>query len=285
MNTHFLFVILLMIIPLLLLFQLLPTANVLFLSAQKQQPNTNTNEQTNAEPETIKTIHVFVALCDNENQGIVPVPPKIGNGEDYHQNLYWGCGYGVRTYFRKSNYWKEVGKLSPDSIRLERLVFRSLIDTQVYLLAEAYKGAEIKTCMNDFICSAHGHLKTTDDVKGKTLSFGGNAELLAYIGHNGLLEFGLDKPDLADQKIRKIIALACYSKHSLSQYCQHQSVQPLVLSTGLMAPEAYTLHDALNAYIKNQPIDSIRMAAASAYHRYQKCGLKAAKNLLKSGWD
>ncbi len=28
---------------------------------------------------TFKTIHIFVALCDNKYQGIVPVPPKIGN--------------------------------------------------------------------------------------------------------------------------------------------------------------------------------------------------------------
>jgi hypothetical protein len=46
-----------------------------------------------------KIIHVFVALCDNDSQGIVPVPKKIGNGNDPDNNLYWGCGYGVRTFF------------------------------------------------------------------------------------------------------------------------------------------------------------------------------------------
>lgn len=29
-----------------------------------------------------KTIHVYVALCDNVYQGIVPVPKAIGNGDD-----------------------------------------------------------------------------------------------------------------------------------------------------------------------------------------------------------
>lgn len=29
-----------------------------------------------------KTIHVYVALCDNVYQGIVPVPKTIGNGDD-----------------------------------------------------------------------------------------------------------------------------------------------------------------------------------------------------------
>jgi len=42
--------------------------------------------QTNT---SFKTIHVFVALCDNVNQGIVPVSAKLGNGQDIKGNLYW----------------------------------------------------------------------------------------------------------------------------------------------------------------------------------------------------
>ncbi|MDR2238683.1 MAG: hypothetical protein LBE92_21425 [Chryseobacterium sp.] len=57
--------------------------------------------------EKTKTIHVLVALCDNKYQGIVPVPEKIGNGQDPDQNLYWGAAYGVRTYFKKSKEWKD----------------------------------------------------------------------------------------------------------------------------------------------------------------------------------
>jgi hypothetical protein len=40
------------------------------------------------------TIHVFVALADNKNQGIVPVAAILGNGEDPQHNLYWGSAYG-----------------------------------------------------------------------------------------------------------------------------------------------------------------------------------------------
>ena len=35
-----------------------------------------------------KIIHVFVALCDNKYQGIVPVPKAIGNGQYPANNLY-----------------------------------------------------------------------------------------------------------------------------------------------------------------------------------------------------
>src|ERR1044072_7487753 len=44
-----------------------------------------------------RLIHVYVALCDNDSQGIVPVSKRMGNGNDPENNLYWGNGYGVRT--------------------------------------------------------------------------------------------------------------------------------------------------------------------------------------------
>ncbi len=46
-----------------------------------------------------RTVHVFVALADNQHQGIVPVPARLGNGDDPEHNLYWGSAYGVKTFF------------------------------------------------------------------------------------------------------------------------------------------------------------------------------------------
>ena len=60
---------------------------------------------------------------------------------------------------------------------------------------------------------------------------------------------------------------------------------PLVWSSGLMSPEAYTLHDAIESYINNEPVENIRSSAARAYSKYQKCSEKAARNLLVSGWQ
>jgi hypothetical protein len=42
-----------------------------------------------------RIVHVFVALADNQHQGIVPVPAALGNGRDPQRNLYWGAAYGV----------------------------------------------------------------------------------------------------------------------------------------------------------------------------------------------
>jgi len=71
-----------------------------------------------------KTIHIFVALCDNKNQGIVKVPEKIGNGQDPENNLYWGCAYGIKTYFKRSKEWKLLKTEKSDSVVLERVIFK-----------------------------------------------------------------------------------------------------------------------------------------------------------------
>src|SRR5262249_59541430 len=53
----------------------------------------------------VQTCALPISLADNENQGIVPVPAKLGNGEDPERNLYWGAAGGMKTYFRRSSEW------------------------------------------------------------------------------------------------------------------------------------------------------------------------------------
>src|SRR5215471_3154983 len=57
-----------------------------------------------------RTVHVFVALADNVNQGIVPVPAKLGKGDDPEHNLYWGAAAGVKTFFARSAEWQLISK-------------------------------------------------------------------------------------------------------------------------------------------------------------------------------
>jgi hypothetical protein len=58
------------------------------------------NPDTTAAQNPFPVIHVFVALCDNVNQGIVPVSAALGNGDNPHTNLYWGAAFGVKTFLQ-----------------------------------------------------------------------------------------------------------------------------------------------------------------------------------------
>jgi len=259
------------------------------LSCHSQPPKalaSSTSKSVKAIPfdTSISTIHVFVALCDNKYQGIIPVPPAIGNGQDPNSNLYWGCDAGVRTYFKKSNDWTLVRHYRLDSIRLERLVFRHK-RKKYYLIADAYDGRAIRQCTIDFLRSCAGQIKDTIHIQGMVAGIEGNARLTAYIGHDGLMDFKLSNDfQNSDSIKRDAIILACISKRYFAPFLKSTGANPLIWTTGLMCPEAYTLHDALTSYIGGGPSEVIRISAAKAYNKNQKCGDKAARNLLVSGW-
>jgi hypothetical protein len=86
-----------------------------------------------------------------------------------------------------------------------------------------------------------------------------------------------------DGKARDCIILACISKKYFGGFIDQIKAYPLVWTTGLMCPEAYTLHDALTGYIQNESRQKIRNRAVAAYVKYQKCSVDAASHLLVSG--
>lgn len=241
--------------------------------------------KTSANSDGVKTIHVLVALCDNKYQGIVPVPSSIGNGQDPKNNLYWGAGHGVKSFFNKSKDWKLIStQTNPVEGILERLLFKHR-SKNIYLLADAYDGRYIRQTTIDFLAASSGQNEIVIETNNKKIYFGGVSDLIAYVGHDGLMDFSIDEKFKGDdKKKRQTIVLACYSKNYFSAHLKQTGAVPLIWTTGLMAPEAYTLHDAIDAWIENKPVIEIRLAAAKAYAKYQKCGLKASQRLLVSGW-
>lgn len=234
---------------------------------------------------TFHTIHVKVALCDNQYQGIVPVPAKIGNGRDPAQNLYWGCAFGVRSFFRNSKEWELLRTVKVDDTIAERLVFRHRANRHWYLVADAYYGEYIRRCTVDFLDACSGRQKDTMHIADGILGIGGNSRLLAYVGHDGLMDFTLEQSfSKTDERTRDAIILACISKRFFAAPLRQTGARPLLWSTSLMSPEAYTLHAALEAYIKGMPPEACRAQAAKAYATYQHCGMKAAMGLLVSGY-
>jgi hypothetical protein len=237
---------------------------------------------------TARIIHVLVALCDNEHQGIVPVPARLGNGEDLQGNLYWGAAYGVRAFFAKSADWKLVDELqNPSSAVLQRCVFKNK-NAAVYLIADAYRGAEIKkTIVNFFDYASGGKVEAIVSTGSKHPPFnaGGASDLIVFVGHNGLMDFDLPSyPAQNNNGRRGAIILCCASKSYFSTPLRRAGADPILWTNGLMAPEAYVLKAALDGWMANESGERIRSRAAEAYNTYQRCGLKAARGLFASGW-
>jgi hypothetical protein len=119
----------------------------------------------------------------------------------------------------------------------------------------------------------------------ETASTFDDADLVAYVGHDGLMDFQV--PALVgakDRKKRHFIILACASKPFFQSYMKQTGSEPLLWTTGLMAPEAYILRAALSGWFAGENAESIRVRAAKTCDHYQNCGEQAARRIFASGW-
>lgn len=236
--------------------------------------------------------HVIVALCDNKHQGIVPVSATLGNGQDPANNLYWGAMYGVRSFLPRSAGWRVVSENfhTNDSILQSfvatKRILRDKDSVDVYLVAEAWDGRFIRGATMKFLDGAggsiHDTVRLTHQGDSAALSIGGDAHLICYIGHNGLMDFSPSRMPYADTTAapRSAIVLACVSRGYFEDILRRLGAHPLLLTNGFMAPEAYTLDAAVTTFFAGQPTDSVHAASAAAYAKYQKCSLSAARSLF-----
>jgi len=227
-------------------------------------------------------IHIIVALADNESQGIVPIPKLIGNGDDPRNNLYWGALYGFKTQFKKNKNWKLLNtkkKLSEHI--LEQVLFYNK-KHNTYLIGDAYKGSSIKEATQQFLIATSSSQSEALTFKGKNIKTYGQADLIGYVGHNGLMDFNIKKEAIpvAKKGNNDAIILACQSKLFFTNWLTYTGANSLLLTTGNMAPEAYTLEAALEAWMKKKPNSQIKESAAKAYNKYQKTGIKGARRLF-----
>lgn len=238
--------------------------------------------------EPIRSIHIIVSLCDNKNQGIVPVPEKLGDGYNPENNLYWGAAFGIKRFFMKDNDWKllKEEKRKNGNI-LERCIFRNQ-DRNVYLLADAYQGSKIKEAISDFLNSIYGNKNEEIFMLlgSSKIKFGiyGNADLIIYVGHNGLMDFNL--PSLNKSGGKKIDAMifACLSKKYFYDFMKKSNANPILWTNSLMAPEAYSIKAAIDGWLLNESGESILERAAIEYSKYQKCSIKSAKRVFSTSW-
>ena len=146
-------------------------------------------------------IHAFVPLCDNENQGIVPVNKSLGDGLNLRTNLYWGALYGVKTHFKKQKDWELLfSKKDLNKDILERVVFFKEYKNgaRVYFVADAYRGDRMAACLTDYFAALSNKNKSEFEFLDKKIGIEGNADLIVFNGHNGLMDSSVEIPNNVD---------------------------------------------------------------------------------------
>lgn len=231
--------------------------------------------------------HVIVALCDNEYQGIVPVPKAIGNGDDPYNNLYWGAGYGVKTFFRRSPNWRSISITTSsnskvlDQVLFEREINRNGERVTAYVFAEAWRGREIAAATEQFLNITRGNHQQTVEIAQSTIAVGSDAHLVAYVGHNGLMDFHPSKSqqNINDRLARSAVILACKS-YNYFQPLIDSPTSLLLTTRSFMAPEAYSLEAAISSWFEHSDKEKVAVDASKAYAKYQKISERSARSVF-----
>lgn len=251
---------------------------------RKASLNRMTSKIKNGKP---LVVHAKIPLCDNDHQGIVPVNAKLGNGFNLHTNLYWGALYGIKTHFKKNKEWTLLSsKKKINKAILERVIFYKKYpnNTEVYLIADAYQGDQMDACLNDFIRAVSGKQKSNIPINNQTIGIDGHADLIIFNGHNGLMDQDLDFYKSEDDRVRDVAVIGCVSHKYFKDHLNYAKGYPLLMTTNLMAPEAYVMEAVISSWAQLKEGPAIRVATGKAYHKYQNCGLKGATRLFKTGW-
>lgn len=216
-------------------------------------------------------IYVIVSLVDNISQGIVPVPAKIGNGDDPRSNLYWGALYGVKTFLSKADGWRKLGceKNINDTI-LERCQFAW--KDKLTVTADAYRGSRIDQAMLDFMQQAATPPNTAE------------REMVVYIGHDGLMDEQnrpiIERFPKHSRHDKQAVVLACMSEEYFTGHLLAAGAKPVVTTYSFMAPEAYVLEAIAKGFANQASEAELRSSAGTAYAKYQRISAKAGKSVF-----
>jgi hypothetical protein len=211
-----------------------------------------------------KQVRVFVALCDNKTQGIMPVGEKIGNGDDPESNLYWGCSDGFGSFFRHSSRWKVTASDKDVSATILRRLTLRHAEGDIDLVADAYRGSQIKQCIKDFEEAACSN----------------KFDLVAFIGHNGLMDLKLEVPNKTEGNDTEVVVLCCVSESYFGDRLLALGCRPMLMTQQLMYPGSFILHSAIEKWRTGGSRADIRAAAATSYAKNKKISVRAATGVF-----
>jgi len=206
-------------------------------------------------------VRVYVALCDNASQGIVPVKnPAICDGDVPEHNIYWGTRGGLWGFARAAGF-RMVESTRPESgpIAVRAFWRKRVRSIDVELEGVAYRGREIRAAMLDFVRAVH-----SDDATASP------PHVVAYVGHN----YFLDTSDVRDFReaahgggalAKGVVALSCLGHQHIRPYITRDRAEILLLNTNLAYPGAWSLGGAIEALARHESGRGVRDAAARAF--------------------
>ncbi|MBK9036626.1 MAG: hypothetical protein IPL61_36150 [Myxococcales bacterium] len=231
-------------------------------------------------------VQVHVPLC--ERTIIACGNDRLGDGDSPRTNLYWATTEGFLGWFgRKRSGWTQVLAATGDAIGepdvLDLRVWRRELPTPaawraagapkrvaVYVVAQAWRGTQIDRALTRYAEDLYGaHAQAIALPDGTTLAAGGDAHVVAYVGHNRLMDLAaFDWAAIAargDQRSRGVIAIACHTAPYMQGVVPGPHQVPLVLTRDFMLASAAALEGAVVAFARGGDYAAVRRGAAQGY--------------------
>ena len=226
-------------------------------------------------------VQVHVPLCDNDV--LACGNARLGDGDRPEGNLYWSTSEGVLGWLPRHG-WKQAldadGAAIGEPDVLDLRVWRRDLPTpaawrragvgptiRIYLVTQAWRGERIARAfarwVDDLNGATHVSLRLSD---GTLLAAGGDAQLVAWVGHNHLMD--VERFDWAgaaaraDGRPRGAIAIAC---HTAAYMRNDVPGAPLLLTRDFLYANAAALEGAVLAFAAGGDYTAIRRGAAAGY--------------------
>jgi len=215
-------------------------------------------------------VEVHVPLCDNSVTRCGN--SKLGDGDNPATNLYWSTTPGFGHWFtRRGSGWKQTKRTTTDTGDkdvLELIEYSRTVTTPaawqkhgapkkfaIQLVLRAWRGSEIDRALDAYAAA----------VSGKS-----DAQIVAFVGHNRLMDLDTYKWPEPPKDTKGTIAIACHTAAYMKRDVSAATRVPLLMTSDFLFSNAAPLEAAVLAFAKGGGYATIRKDAATAYAGIQK---------------
>lgn len=237
-----------------------------------------------------KIIHIYTVLADSERQFMLNIPRENARGDELNSNYYWGSETGLACVLDKSKDWTLIYKDTSGKLVLERRVYSYLYDEDVFIVADAYKGVDIKEALYDYTRALSGQnidkFSFNFESQHYEISSGGASDLTVYFGHNILFDINFTNfPSKADDYKHFTIVYTYYGSEYFRDAINKAEATAVLWTYGMMVPEAKTLVSVLTTWANESTIKAVRSEARKIYKSIHGVDEKTVSKIFISGGE
>jgi len=231
---------------------------------------------------------VHVPLCDSSL--IDCGNAKLGDGERLETNLYWATGPGFGVWFsRGGSGWKRVlrQQVTGDADVLQVDVYRRTVAApaswrrrgapatfELDVVIRAWRGKAIDRALAAYAADmSGGPARALTLADGTQLQAGGAAQLVAWVGHNRLMDSAEDYPWPADgtgKSVQGTLFIACHTARYIEDTVVGPARVPLLATRDFLFSNAAPLEAALLAFASGAGYARMREVAVTSYAAVQQ---------------